>query len=56
MPTYEPHIDSLRQHTTPEWYKDAKIGIYTHCQHYLFFLLISIVIAHFKHRKLLENR
>jgi alpha-L-fucosidase len=30
MPTYKPHIDSLRQHTTPEWYKDAKIGIYTH--------------------------
>jgi hypothetical protein len=26
------------------------------CQHYLFFLLISIVIAHFKHRKLLGNR
>ncbi|HDY88424.1 MAG TPA: alpha-L-fucosidase [bacterium] len=27
---YEPTWESLRQHTTPEWFKDAKFGIYFH--------------------------
>ncbi len=27
---YEANIESLRQYTIPEWYKDAKLGIYTH--------------------------
>lgn len=27
---FEPTWDSLRAHTTPEWFQDAKFGIYTH--------------------------
>lgn len=27
---YEPNWDSLRQHKTPQWFKDAKFGIYAH--------------------------
>jgi len=27
---YEPTWNSLGKHTTPEWFKDAKFGIYTH--------------------------
>ncbi len=27
---YQPTWDSLRQHPTPQWFKDAKFGIYTH--------------------------
>jgi len=27
---YEPTWNSLGSHTTPEWFKDAKFGIYTH--------------------------
>ena len=27
MPKYEANIESLRQYTVPEWYKDAKLGI-----------------------------
>lgn len=27
---YEPTWESLRAHTTPEWFQDAKFGIYTH--------------------------
>ena len=27
---YEPTWNSLGRHTTPEWFKDAKFGIYTH--------------------------
>ncbi|MBT4816400.1 MAG: alpha-L-fucosidase, partial [Lentisphaerae bacterium] len=30
MSTYEPTLESLSQYTVPEWYKDAKFGIYTH--------------------------
>ena len=30
MTKYEPNIESLRQYTVPDWYKDAKLGIYTH--------------------------
>jgi len=30
MPTYEPTIESLSRYSVPEWYKDAKLGIYTH--------------------------
>lgn len=28
--TYEPTWESLKQHDTPQWLKDAKFGIYTH--------------------------
>ena len=27
---YEPHWHSLRNHVTPQWFRDAKFGIYTH--------------------------
>jgi alpha-L-fucosidase len=27
---YESTWDSLAQHATPKWFKDAKFGIYTH--------------------------
>ena len=27
---YQPSWDSLRKHQTPQWFKDAKFGIYTH--------------------------
>ena len=27
---YQPTWESLRAHTTPQWFKDAKFGIYTH--------------------------
>ena len=27
---YKPDLESLRTYTVPEWYKDAKFGIYTH--------------------------
>ena len=27
---YEPEWNSLRNHTTPQWFRDAKFGIYTH--------------------------
>jgi len=27
---YQPTWDSLRTHVTPQWFKDAKFGIYTH--------------------------
>ena len=30
MDKYQPSWDSLRAHTTPQWLKDAKFGIYTH--------------------------
>ncbi|MEM9914013.1 MAG: alpha-L-fucosidase [Planctomycetota bacterium] len=30
MLTYEPTIESLRRYRVPEWYRDAKLGIYTH--------------------------
>ncbi|UCG49443.1 MAG: alpha-L-fucosidase [Phycisphaerales bacterium] len=30
VPTYEPHWESLKRHETPEWFLDAKFGIYTH--------------------------
>ena len=30
MPSYEPDWSSLRNHTTPQWLRDAKFGIYTH--------------------------
>ena len=30
MPKYEANVESLSQYTVPEWYKDAKLGIYTH--------------------------
>lgn len=30
MSKYEANIESLKQYTVPDWYKDAKIGIYTH--------------------------
>ncbi len=30
MPKYKANIESLKQYEVPEWYKDAKIGIYTH--------------------------
>ncbi len=28
--TYKPTWNSLKTHTTPQWFKDAKFGIYTH--------------------------
>ena len=28
--TYEPTWNSLREKTTPKWFRDAKFGIYTH--------------------------
>jgi alpha-L-fucosidase len=28
--TFAPTWNSLRQHTTPQWFRDAKFGIYTH--------------------------
>jgi alpha-L-fucosidase len=28
--TYEPNWSSLRSHVTPQWFRDAKYGIYTH--------------------------
>ena len=28
--TYEPSWNSLRSHVTPQWFRDAKFGIYTH--------------------------
>ncbi|HEV57389.1 MAG TPA: hypothetical protein ENN87_07810, partial [Phycisphaerales bacterium] len=28
--TYEPTWESLTQHPVPEWFKDAKFGIYAH--------------------------
>lgn len=27
---YRPTWNSLRRHRTPEWFRDAKFGIYTH--------------------------
>ena len=30
MSLYEPTWNSLRRHHTPEWFRDAKFGIYTH--------------------------
>jgi len=27
---YQPCWDSLRKHRTPQWFKEAKFGIYTH--------------------------
>ena len=27
---YENNIESLKQYQVPDWYKDAKLGIYTH--------------------------
>jgi len=27
---YQPNWRSLRQHTAPQWFRDAKFGIYTH--------------------------
>jgi alpha-L-fucosidase len=30
IPLYQPTWNSLRQHHTPEWFRDAKFGIYTH--------------------------
>lgn len=29
-PTYEPTLESLRQHPVPDWYHDAKLGIFMH--------------------------
>ena len=29
-PKYQPNWRSLRQHTAPQWFRDAKFGIYTH--------------------------
>ncbi len=29
-PVYQPTWNSLKQHPTPQWFKDAKFGIYTH--------------------------
>ena len=31
---YEASWESLKQHSTPEWFKDAKFGIYFHCGAY----------------------
>jgi alpha-L-fucosidase len=28
--TYQPNLASLRQHPVPQWYKDAKLGIFVH--------------------------
>lgn len=28
--TFEPSWESLRQHTTPEWFRDAKFGVWAH--------------------------
>ena len=30
MQKYEAELESLKQYKVPEWYKDAKLGIYTH--------------------------
>ena len=30
MPKYQPTWNSVREHITPKWFKDAKFGIYTH--------------------------
>ena len=30
IPVYQPTWNSLGKHATPEWFKDAKFGIYTH--------------------------
>jgi alpha-L-fucosidase len=30
MATYQASLESLSQYAVPEWYKDAKVGIYTH--------------------------
>ena len=30
MTSYRPTWNSLRQHRTPEWFRNAKFGIYTH--------------------------
>ena len=30
MKTYQPTWNSLRKHQTPQWFQDAKFGIYTH--------------------------
>ncbi len=27
---YQPSWESLKRHETPEWFRDAKFGIYTH--------------------------
>src|SRR5512136_543505 len=27
---YQPYWESLRRHATPQWFRDAKFGIYTH--------------------------
>ena len=27
---YEPTLESLRRHPVPEWYHDAKLGIFVH--------------------------
>jgi alpha-L-fucosidase len=28
---YEPTRQSVRQHSVPEWFDDAKLGIFVHC-------------------------
>ena len=28
---YDPTWESLTKHRIPEWFRDAKFGIYTHC-------------------------
>ncbi len=30
MPAYTPDLDSLRSHPLPDWYRDAKLGIFVH--------------------------
>jgi alpha-L-fucosidase len=27
---YDPNLESLRQHPVPEWYNNAKLGIFIH--------------------------
>ncbi len=27
---FEPHWESLRQHTVPDWFHNAKLGIFIH--------------------------
>src|SRR5262245_36080118 len=29
-PRYEPRLESLRTHAVPDWYHDAKLGIFVH--------------------------
>jgi alpha-L-fucosidase len=31
---YEPTVESVRQHTAPDWYHDAKLGIFIHWKLY----------------------